>query len=65
MSFWDKKEAKRLFQELSFYRALIGKLNIIPLNNINLLHKVSFYNELGIVKTSKAFKNMQEVITLK
>ena len=56
MSFWDEIEAKKLFQKLPFYNALIEKLYIKRFNNIDLLHEILFYNELGIVKTSKAFK---------
>ena len=29
MSFWDEKEAKRLFQELPFYNVLIKKANTV------------------------------------
>ena len=29
MSFWDEKEAKRLFQELPFYNVLIKKPNTV------------------------------------
>ena len=57
MSFWDEKEAKRLFEELPFYNTLIEKpYTLIHLNNMDLLCELPFYNELNIVKTSKAFK---------
>ena len=57
MSSWDEKEAKRLFEELPFYNALIENSYIlINLNNIDLLCELPFYNELNIVKTSKGFK---------
>ena len=52
ISFGDKKEAKRLFQELPFYNVLIGKPCI---NNINLLYQLSFYDEISIEKISQAF----------
>ena len=50
MSFWDRREAKILFKELPFYNALIEK----PYTD--LLHELSFCDELNIVKTSKAFR---------
>ena len=56
MSFWDEKEAKRLFKELSFYMQFIEKPYIKRYNDIDVLCKRPFYNELNIVKTSKAFK---------
>ena len=40
--FWDKKEAKELFQILPFY-VLIEKLEIKHLSNIELLHELPFY----------------------
>ena len=51
-----KKEAKRLFQKLRFYNVLIEKPKIKHLSNIDLLHELSFYNELNIKQISKAFK---------
>ena len=56
MSFWDEKETKKLFEEPPFYNASIEKLHIEHLNNIDLQRELPFYNELNIVKTSKAFK---------
>ena len=56
MSFWDEKEAKRLFQKLQFHNTVIKKSRIKHLKNINLLHELSFYNELSIKQVSKAFK---------
>ena len=35
---WNEKEAKNLFQILSFYIVLIEKLEIKKLSNIELLH---------------------------
>ena len=59
MRFWDEKEAKRLFKEFPFYNASIEKPYIKPLNNIDILHQLPFYNELNIVKTPKAFKGYE------
>ena len=42
MRFWDKKEVKRLFQELPFYNEPIEKPCIKHLNNIDLLHELLF-----------------------
>ena len=56
MSFWDKKEAKRLFIELSIYKIPTEKPNTKHLNDIDVLRELQFYDELNIVKTSKAFK---------
>ena len=65
MSFWDEKEAKILFQKLPFYNALIEKLRIKHLKNIDLLHDLPFYNELSIKQVSKVFKRYVRVIKLK
>ena len=56
MSFWDEKEAKRLFQELLFHNVLIEKPLIKRLQNKDFLHELPFYYELSIVKISQAFK---------
>ena len=56
MSFWDEKEAKRLFQKLLFYNVLIEKPRIEHLKNLDLLHELPFYDELSIVKISQAFR---------
>ena len=50
MSFWDKKEAKKLFQKLPFYNILIEKPKIKHLSNIDLLHELPFYDELSVVE---------------
>ena len=60
MSFWDEKEAKRLFQKLPFYKTFIEKPRIKLPKNIDLLQEISFYDEVSTEKTSKTF-NMQEV----
>ena len=51
------KEAKKLFKEPPFYNASTEKPYIKRLNNINLLQELPFYDELNIIKTSKAFKD--------
>ena len=56
MSFWDDKEARRLFKELSFYRIPTETPCIKRLNNIDMLRELPIYNELNIVKTSKVLK---------
>ena len=56
MSFWDEKQARRLFQGLPFYNVLIEKPSIKRLKNIDLLHELTFYVELSIVKISQAFR---------
>ena len=53
MSFWDKKEAKRLFQKLPFFNRFIEKTKIKGLKNKNLLQKLTFYDELNIYEISK------------
>ena len=64
MSFWNEKEAKRLFQKLPFYNTFIEKARVKHLKNIDLLHKIPFYDELNIKqKYQKHLKNMQEVIS--
>ena len=45
-----------MFNKLAIYNALIEKPYIKRLNNIDMLRELPFYNELSIVKTSKAFK---------
>ena len=54
--FWNGKEAKKLFQVLLFYNALIEKPNIKHLLNIELLNELTFYDELSVVEISKTFK---------
>ena len=46
MIFWDKKEAKRSFQERPFYNVLIEKPCIKRVKNIDLLRELPFYDEL-------------------
>ena len=53
MDFWD---TKKLFQIISFYNILVKKSKIKHLSNKELLHELPFYDELSVVKKSKAFK---------
>ena len=53
MSFWNEKEAKRLFQELPIYKVLIEKPRVKLLKNIDFLHELPLYDELSIEKISK------------
>ena len=53
MSFWDEKEAKRLFQELPIYKVLYEKPRIKLLKIIDFLHELPLYDELSIEKISK------------
>ena len=62
MDFWY---TKRLFRILPFYNAFIEKPKVKHLSNIELLHEVSFYDELSGVKNQMHLKDMQEVIKLK
>ena len=45
-----------MFQKLPFYNALIEKPKIKHLKNIDLFHKLPFYDELRINQIPKAFK---------
>ena len=54
MSFGDTKE---LFQILPFYNVLIEKTKIKHVSNIELLHKLPFYDELSVIEISKEFKS--------
>ena len=56
INYCNEKEAKILFQKLLFYNTFIEKPRIKRLTNIDLLHELSFYDELNIRQTSKAFK---------
>ena len=51
-----KWNAKKLFQMLPFYNTFIEKPEIKKLSNIKLLQELPFYDELGIVKNSDAFR---------
>ena len=53
MNFCNTKE---LFQILPFYNVLIEKPKIKHLSNIELLHELPLYDELSILKISKAFR---------
>ena len=54
--FLGSKKANRLFKELLLYKALIKKLYIKRLDNIDMLRELPVYDELSIVKTWKVFK---------
>ena len=54
--FWNVKEAIELFQILPFYDVLIEKPKLKHLSNMELLHELSFCDELSVVEISKAFK---------
>ena len=56
MRFCDENEAKRLFQKLPYYNALIEKPRIKHLKKIDLLHEIPFYDGLSILKISEAFQ---------
>ena len=56
MRFWDRKEAKSLFQKLLFYNVFIEKPKINHLSNIALLHELPFHDELNVLEISKTFK---------
>ena len=65
MSFWNAKEARRLFQILPFYNVLIEKTRAKHLKNIDLLHELPFYDKLRVAKNQKYLKVMQELVKLK
>ena len=54
--FWNEKEGKELFQILPFYNVLIEKPKIKHLSNIELIHELSFNDEVSVVEMSKAFR---------
>ena len=56
MSFCDQQEANILFKKLPFYNALIENSHAKCLSNLDMLLQLPFYDELNMVKTSKAFK---------
>ena len=49
-----------MFQELPFYNTFIKKPRIKLLENIDLLDKLPFYDELSVKQISKAFKRYAE-----
>ena len=53
MDFWD---TKKLFQILPFHNVLIEKTKLKRSSNIELLHELSFYDELSVVKKPNVFK---------
>ena len=56
MNFRDEKEAKRLVDVIPFYNVPFEKPDVKRLNNVDLLNELPFYDELSVVKTSKAFR---------
>ena len=44
------------FRELPFYNTYIKKLKIKRLKNTDLLSELTFYEELSVVKTGRAFR---------
>ena len=54
-----------MFQKFPFFNALIEKLRIKHLKNIDLHHELPFYGELSIGKVSQAFKNFKYQIAVK
>ena len=65
MSFWNEKEANKLFQELPFYNVLIEKPKIKHLTNIELRHELPFFDKLNVVEISKVFKRYARSCKLK
>ena len=57
MSFWNEKEAKKLFQGLPFYNVLNERPRIKHLSNIELLHELPFFVKLNVVEKSKVLKS--------
>ena len=55
VSFWDEKEAKKLFQKLPFYNIFIEKPKIKGFKDMDLLQELPFYTELNIYEMSKSF----------
>ena len=54
VSFWDKKEAKTLFEKLPFYNIFIEKPKIKGFKGMNLLQELPFYTELNAYEMSKS-----------
>ena len=55
VSFWDEKEAKKLFEKLPFYNIFIEKPKIKGFKGMTLLQELPFYTELNIYEMSKSF----------
>ena len=55
VSFWDEKEATKLFQKLPFYNIFIEKPKIKAFKDMDLLQELPFYTELNIYEMSKSF----------
>ena len=48
-------DAVGYFKELPFYNKPIKKLKVKHLKNIDRLAELSFYEQLGVIKTNQAF----------
>ena len=59
IKYQHEKKIKKFLKELPFYKAVIGKAYVKRLNKIDMLRQPPFYDELNIVKTSKAFKGYE------
>ena len=55
MRFSDENEIKKLLKEQPFYNAPIENQKIKKLSNVGMLSELPFYDELNILKTTKAF----------
>ena len=63
--FGRKKEAKRLLKKLPFYKTPIEKPYTKRLRNFDMLRELPFYDELNILKVSKAFQGYGHSYSLK
>ena len=52
-------DAINYFKELLFYNTYIKKPKIKQLKNTDLLSELPFYEELNVIKTDHAFRDMQ------
>ena len=59
---WD---ANKIFQVLPFYDAYIEKPKVKKLSNVQLLKKLTFYDDLSIVKIRQYLVVMLKVVKLK
>ena len=61
---WGRRK-QRFLKEQPFYNVPIEKPKIKCLYNIEVLHEISFSDELNIVETSKAFKGYATSCSIK
>ena len=59
MAIEEKIKLINYFKELPFYNTCIEKPKIKPLNNIDLLFELPFYEELSGIKQIMHLKDMQ------